>query len=161
MRSIPSLYESSFGYFLNEVREYKEAKTIETFYSDPKKWFNPSRRNGMSQFAHNHLAFDLGYPTETVGEQNHAASDQIANEIVSTFDLILIRFVASVPIRVYFSSKYYSYHFTKIFSDYFFESMILLKHSFCWDWMDVLYFVTNQRANRKERSASYISMSSV
>ena len=39
-----------------------------------------------------------------------------------------------------------------IFSDYFFESMILLKHSFCWDWIDVLYFVTNQRANRKECS---------
>ena len=94
VRSIPSLYESSFGYFLNEVREYKEAKTIESFYSDPKKWFNPSKRNGMSQFAHNHLAFDLGYPTETVGEQNHAASDQIANEIVSTFDLILIRFIS-------------------------------------------------------------------
>ena len=94
VRSIPSLYESSFGYFLNEVREYKEAKTIESFYSDPKKWFNPSKRNGMSQFAHNHLAFDLGYPTETVGEQNHAASDQIANEIVSTFDLILIRLIS-------------------------------------------------------------------
>ena len=30
--------------------------------------------------------------------------------------------------------------------------MILLKHSFCWDWIDVLYFVTNQRANRKECS---------
>ena len=39
-----------------------------------------------------------------------------------------------------------------MFSDYFFESMILLKHSFCWDWIDVLYFVTNQRANRKECS---------
>jgi len=39
-----------------------------------------------------------------------------------------------------------------MFSDYFFESMILLKHSFCWDWIDVLYFVTNQRANRKELS---------
>ena len=36
------------------------------------------------------------------------------------------------------------------FSDYFFESMILLKMAFCWDWKDVLYFVTNQRAEREE-----------
>ena len=68
VRSIPSLYESSFGYFLNEVKEYKAAKTINSFYSDTKKWYNPSQRNGNSQFAHNHLAFDLGYPTEITQE---------------------------------------------------------------------------------------------
>ena len=36
------------------------------------------------------------------------------------------------------------------FSDYFFESMILLKHEFGWEWEDVLYFVTNQRSNPKQ-----------
>ena len=36
------------------------------------------------------------------------------------------------------------------FSDYFFESMILLKNELCWEWTDVLYFVTNQRQNRVE-----------
>ena len=30
--------------------------------------------------------------------------------------------------------------------------MILLKHAFCWEWIDVLYFVTNQRADHKELS---------
>ena len=30
--------------------------------------------------------------------------------------------------------------------------MILLKHTFCWDWIDVLYFVTNQRVDHKELS---------
>ena len=30
--------------------------------------------------------------------------------------------------------------------------MILLKQTFCWDWIDVLYFVTNQRADHKELS---------
>ena len=35
-------------------------------------------------------------------------------------------------------------------SDYFFESMILLKNELCWEWTDVLYFVTNQRQNRVE-----------
>ena len=28
--------------------------------------------------------------------------------------------------------------------------MILLKETFCWEWTDVLYFVTNQRVERKE-----------
>merc|ERR1711990_236781 len=124
VRSIPSLYESSFGYFLNEVREYKAAKTIDSFYSDPKKWYNPSRRNALSQFAHNHLAFDLGYSTEVTED---AEIERIANAIVSAYHLILI-------------------------SDYFFESMILLKQTFCWDWIDVLYFVTTQRADHKELS---------
>merc|ERR1711990_1092145 len=129
VRSIPSLYESSFGYFINEVSEYKAAKTIESFYSDPQKWYpskwyNPSRRASYSQFAHNHPAFDLGYSTEITED---VEIERIANEIVSTYDLILI-------------------------SDYFFESMILLKHTFCWDWIDVLYFVTNQRKYHKEMS---------
>ena len=43
------------------------------------------------------------------------------------------------------------------FSDYFFESMILLKQTFCWDWIDVLYFVTNQRADHKELSEDLTS----
>ena len=37
----------------------------------------------------------------------------------------------------------------QLFSDYYFESMILLKYEFCWEWSDVVYFVTNQRANPK------------
>ena len=89
VRSIPSLYESSFGYFINGVSEYKAAQTIESFYSDPKKWYNSSRRDVMSQFAHNHLAFDLGYPTEITED---ALIEWIANEIVSIYDLILIPF---------------------------------------------------------------------
>ena len=30
--------------------------------------------------------------------------------------------------------------------------MILLKQTFCWDWVDVLYFVTNQRVDHKVRN---------
>ena len=93
VRSIPSLYESSFEYFLNECREYKAAKTIDSFYSDPNKWYNKSRRNANSQFAHNHLAFDLGYSTEATEDEE---IERIANEIVSAYDLILIRFVTAL-----------------------------------------------------------------
>ena len=39
-----------------------------------------------------------------------------------------------------------------IFSDYFFQSMILLKYEFGWDFEDVVYFATNERADRKDLS---------
>ena len=41
---------------------------------------------------------------------------------------------------------------SNIFSDHYFESMILLKYEFGWEWEDVLFFVTNQRSNPKELS---------
>ena len=31
--------------------------------------------------------------------------------------------------------------------------MVLLRSLFCWDWEDVLFFVTNARASRRELSA--------
>ena len=37
-------------------------------------------------------------------------------------------------------------------SDYFLESMVLLRWKFCWDWDDVLFFVTNARPNPKKLS---------
>merc|ERR1712193_403284 len=42
-------------------------------------------------------------------------------------------------------------------SDYFFESMILLKIELCWEWTDVLYFVTNQRQERVKLTESLSS----
>merc|ERR1711892_69444 len=120
VRSVPSLYESSFGYFKNEVREYKQAPSLESFYAGPETYYSVKSQNHASHFAHNHLAFDLGYNHEN-SEPEHV--EQIAHEIVDTYDLILI-------------------------SDYFFESMILLKTELCWKWVDVVFLITNQRQER-------------
>ena len=35
-------------------------------------------------------------------------------------------------------------------SDYFVESMVLLKHAFCWNWEDVAFFASNARASNSE-----------
>jgi len=40
-----------------------------------------------------------------------------------------------------------------LLSDFFKESMILLKKELCWEWDDVLFFVTNERSERKELSS--------
>ena len=92
MRSIPSLYESSYGYFKNEIREYKISPSLEAFYAEPTKYYNLKGLNHNSHFAHNHLTFDLGYNHEN-DEPEHV--DQIVTEIINTYDLIMIRFFLS------------------------------------------------------------------
>ena len=78
LRSTPSLYESSFGYFKNEVKEYKNAPSLTEFYSNPNLFYILNNRNANSHFAHNHIAFDLGYSTEI---NNLTLIDEIAQEI--------------------------------------------------------------------------------
>ena len=116
VRSIPSLYESTFDYFGTIVDAYKRASNLETFYAAPNSFYRKSS-DKTHHFAHNHLTFDLGYENDN---DYRGYGDRIADEILATSDLVLI-------------------------SDYFFESMILLKHELCWEWADVVYLVTNQR----------------
>ena len=60
VRSIPSLYESNFGYFFHRTKEFEKAETLENFYSDPKKYFDVSNYDSRSMFARNAMAHDLG-----------------------------------------------------------------------------------------------------
>ena len=68
------------------------APGLTEFYENPLKYYNGSNRNGASQFAHNHMAFDLGYGTEAEDPQK---VDEIAQEVVDNYDLILIRYAFS------------------------------------------------------------------
>ena len=134
VRSIPSLYESSFGYFGTVVDAYKRADNLETFYAKPNAYYRQSKNSKNSHFAHNHLTFDLGYDNDKNKwlPWNYGYGRQIADEILATYDLVLI-------------------------SDYFFESMILLKHELSWEWIDVVYLVTNQRQDRVQLSSQLSS----
>ena len=60
VRSIPSLYESNFGYFFHRTKEFEKAETLENFYSDPKKYFDVFNYDSRSMFARNAMAHDLG-----------------------------------------------------------------------------------------------------
>ena len=51
--------------------------------------YSVKNQNHASHFAHNHLAFDLGYNHEN-DELEHV--EQISKEIIQTYDLILIRY---------------------------------------------------------------------
>ncbi|CBY30508.1 unnamed protein product [Oikopleura dioica] len=121
LRDIPSLYESSFSYFRGFSRPYRNAKSLEIFFASPKRFFNsaePYGNKGNDIFARNHMAFDLGMPW--LSENNE---ENILKALEQTFHLVLI-------------------------TDYFPESMVLLKNELCWEWDDVVFFVTNQRSEK-------------
>ena len=126
LRDIPPLYESSFGYMKMTSAPYKKAGTIEKFYENPMNFYNPKNPagpEGADVFARNHVAFDLGLPW-TKKEKIEESIEYLDK----TFDLVLL-------------------------ADFFKESMILVRKELCWDWEDVLFFVTNQRSERTELSS--------
>ena len=65
VRSIPTLYESTFGYYFAYVKEYIKAQTLNNFFSNPKDYFHPTEANKLSQYARNTMTHDLGYPDES------------------------------------------------------------------------------------------------
>ncbi|CAG5103608.1 Oidioi.mRNA.OKI2018_I69.chr1.g849.t1.cds [Oikopleura dioica] len=96
-----------------------------SFYSSPERFWNadePYGNKGNDVFARNHMAFDLGMPW--LSENNE---ENILQALEQTFDLVLL-------------------------TDYFKESMVLLKKELCWEWEDVLFFVTNERSEKQKLS---------
>ena len=59
------------------------------FYREPSKYYDLKNRNGMSHFAHNHIAFDLGYSTEI---QKTDIIQSIVGDVLRNYDLILLRY---------------------------------------------------------------------
>ena len=101
---------------------YRKAGTIETFYANPDAFYNhqnPVGPHGNDVFARNHLAFDLGLEWTKLEKINESIE-----YLDKTLDLVIL-------------------------SDYFKESMILLRNELCWEWEDVLFFVTNERSEKK------------
>lgn len=89
IRSIPSLYESSFGYFNNQVSAFKKAKTYENFAKTPEKFYDKGKNNnGWELFAKNHMAFDMGFDN-TIDSSDEI--DKFIELMEVDYDLIIIR----------------------------------------------------------------------
>merc|ERR1711879_79837 len=97
LRSPESLFYSSFNYFKQEYKGFREAQTPERFLAYPERFYN--RSDFVSQFGHNHLFFDFGYDADIKDPKliRHGI-----NHMDKVFDLVMIQ-------------------------DYFDESLILLK----------------------------------
>lgn len=122
LRHPVAMMESVFTYYKG-LQAFNKAHSLDDFLDNSLKDYNtPVAKNN---YAHNLLAFDFGFDnniTADATDLEERASMAIA-AIEQDFDLILI-------------------------SEYFDESMILLKHAACWSLEDVVSFKLNSRSEQ-------------
>ncbi|XP_067879642.1 galactose-3-O-sulfotransferase 2-like isoform X2 [Heterodontus francisci] len=118
LRSPVTLAESSFTYYKGTSTAFRQVQSLEQFLREPWKYYSAKDRG--NQYARNLMWFDFGFDSNANDTKDYV--DVVLKEISSTFHLILL-------------------------SEYFDESMILLKDALCWDFDDVVSFKLNLRSN--------------
>lgn len=116
--------ESAFGFFRDQepfdkwMEGEEMSQRLEKFYNNPSTYY----RNSDDWYfrAKNMLFFDMGYDPDKDHDDAYLAS--AINELDQTLTLVLI-------------------------TDYFDESLVLLKHALCWDWQDILYVKFKMRTD--------------
>uniref|UniRef100_A0A803JS87 Galactose-3-O-sulfotransferase 4, gene 6 n=1 Tax=Xenopus tropicalis TaxID=8364 RepID=A0A803JS87_XENTR len=116
LRDPATLAESSFSYYHSVSSAFKKAPNLTEFIAHPTHYYKPGE-NG-NQFAHNFQWFDLGLDPDTPFNESLVRAE--VRKIERTFQLVLL-------------------------SEYFDESMVLLKEELCWDLDDVVTFKLNAR----------------
>ncbi|KAK4819691.1 hypothetical protein QYF61_010785, partial [Mycteria americana] len=117
LRNPVQLMESSFMYYKG-TSAFSRARSLEEFFSQPYHYYNPADRD--SHYARNLMTFDFGFNPD--GEVSAKRVQLMLKAIEASFDLLLI-------------------------SEYFDESMVLLKEMLCWDLDSVVSFPLNIRDN--------------
>lgn len=126
LRHPVAMMESIFIYY-KSIPAFHKAHNLDDFLDN--SWRNYNATVGGNHYAHNILAFDFGFDNNIAADAEdleERASIAIA-AIERDFHLILI-------------------------SEYFDESMILLKHALCWSLEDVVSFKLNSRSEQTRRS---------
>ncbi|XP_029472189.1 galactose-3-O-sulfotransferase 2-like isoform X2 [Rhinatrema bivittatum] len=137
MRNPVSLLESSYIYF-RFLPSFNKTRTLDQFLSSPHSYYNPHEPYHM--LIKNTMWYDFGYDNNAEDRENYVYS--VLEEIEQRFQLILI-------------------------TEYFDESMVLLKNTLCWELEDVVYFKLNIRSQdtiqtltqeSKERAKQWCSL---
>lgn len=119
IRDPVALAESSFAYYKEVAPAFRKTKGLGEFADDPRKYYDPRLRN--NHYSRNLLWFDFGM------DHNANFSLALAQRGVAmirrTFKLILV-------------------------SEYFDQSMILLRHALCWPLDAVVSFSLNARQQK-------------
>uniref|UniRef100_A0A3B5L4S0 Galactose-3-O-sulfotransferase 4 n=1 Tax=Xiphophorus couchianus TaxID=32473 RepID=A0A3B5L4S0_9TELE len=119
IRDPVALAESSFAYYKEVAPAFRKAKGLGEFADDPKKFYDPRLRN--NHYAHNLLWFDFGLDSNA---NFSLALARLGEDMIRrTFKLILV-------------------------SEYFDQSMILLRHALCWPLDAVVFFSLNARQQK-------------
>ncbi|KAJ7324967.1 hypothetical protein JRQ81_017987 [Phrynocephalus forsythii] len=117
LRNPVHLMESSFTYYKGTL-PFAKAGNLEEFLNQTFQFYNASAKD--SHYAKNLMTFDFGFNHNGNFSAKHV---QLMLRLIETeFDLLLI-------------------------SEYFDESMVLLKELLCWDLDDVVSFPLNSRHN--------------
>ncbi|XP_068809994.1 galactose-3-O-sulfotransferase 2 isoform X2 [Struthio camelus] len=115
LRNPVQLMESSFMYYKG-TSAFSRARSLEEFLSQPYHFYNPAASD--SHYARNLMTFDFGFNPD--GDVSAKRVHLMLKAIEASFDLLLI-------------------------SEYFDESMVLLKEILCWDLDSVVSFPLNSR----------------
>ncbi|XP_034637757.1 galactose-3-O-sulfotransferase 2-like [Trachemys scripta elegans] len=121
LRNPIHLMESSFTYYKGSS-PFSHAQSLEEFLSQPARFYNASAPD--SHYAKNLMAFDFGFNHNGNFSAKHM--QLMLRYIEEAFDLLLL-------------------------SEYFDESMVLLKEALCWDLDSIVSFPLNSR-ERSTRS---------
>lgn len=122
IRSPVDNVESVFGFFQDQMPfeewlgDVNATDRLKTFYAEPTKYFK--RDTDWYFRSKNHMFFDIGFDVNRAGEEAYVAS--AIQEMDKHFTLILL-------------------------TDFFDESLILMKHLLCWDWDDIVYIKFKMR----------------
>ncbi|OCT90576.1 galactose-3-O-sulfotransferase 4 [Xenopus laevis] len=116
LRDPATLAESSFYYYRFESPAFKKAPDFKAFLAQPALYYKRGEKG--NQYARNLQWFDLGFNPDTPFKESLAKAG--VREIERAFHLVLL-------------------------SEYFDESMVLLKEELCWDLDDVVTFKRNSR----------------
>lgn len=119
IRDPVALAESSFAYYKAVAPAFRKAKDLGDFADDPKKYYDPRLYN--NHYARNLLWFDFGLDNNA--NFSVALAERGEAMIRQAFKLILI-------------------------SEYFDQSMILLRHALCWPLDAVVSFSLNARQQK-------------
>ncbi|KAM9318623.1 galactose-3-O-sulfotransferase 2 [Pholidichthys leucotaenia] len=122
MRHPVAMMESIFIYYKN-IPAFRKTHSLDDFLKNSSNYYSSSVAN--NQYAHNILAFDFGFNNNVVAgavDFERRAAMAIAG-IERDFHLILI-------------------------SEYFDESIILLRHALCWSLEDMVSFRLNSRSEQ-------------
>lgn len=128
LRNPVSMMESIFIYY-KSIPAFHGKRTLDDFFNSSKTHYNASIVN--NHYAHNILAFDFGLNNNATFDSpdlEKQVSDAVF-AIERDFGLILI-------------------------SEYFEESMVLLRHALCWSLEDVASFKLNSRSDRTRQKLS-------
>ncbi|OWK49638.1 Galactose-3-O-sulfotransferase 2 [Lonchura striata] len=115
LRNPVQLMESSFVYYKG-ASAFSRVRSLEEFLSQPYRYYSPA--SGDRHYARNLITFDFGFNPD--GDVSPERVQLMLKAIEASFDFLLI-------------------------SEYFDESMVLLKEMLCWDLDSVVSFPLNIR----------------